>query len=380
MGNNPPFHEYLYHVLLQHPGIVVLHEYVLHHFLLGIVWETKDWQRYIADMRYSYGPTGERLARLFVQTRQRANPYAFPLFEPAVDASRGVIVHNQYSRQRILKSRPLAQVSAVPMHIIPRQPGGTPENWRARLGLPEQAFIIGSFGFNTPAKRLENKLRAFARFRRSFPRSLYLLVGDVPPTMKNVQPLIHNLGLEQHVILTGYVDMETFLQYMAVTDLALNLRYPIGGETSASLMRLMSLARPVIVPNSGPFTEYPDDCCIKIDMDETEEDALLVMMHVLASDEALRRQIGLNAQQHIQAHHTPEQTAQGYIDFIQHILASESQHFAAVPPLVEPGEDDVLAELVADVGVRLSDLGIGEDDEDILLEIARTINELVPLS
>jgi glycosyltransferase involved in cell wall biosynthesis len=204
-----------------------------------------------------------------------------------------------------------------------------------------------------------------------------VLVGDVPPN-SNVEPLIQELGLEQDVILTGYVeDMETFLQYMAVTDLALNLRYPTGGETSASLMRLMSLARPVIVSNSGPFAEYPDDCCVKIDADEMEEDALLVMMHVLASDEALRRQIGLNAQRHIQTHHTPEQTAQDYIDFIQDILASPPQPFAVVPPLVEPDEDDLLAGLIADVSTELTDLGIDETDEEMLQEIARTISGLV---
>ena len=52
---------------------------------------------------------------------------------------------------------------------------------RAALGLPADAFLVASFGFITPAKRLDVALRAFARLRREVPNALYLLVGEVSP-------------------------------------------------------------------------------------------------------------------------------------------------------------------------------------------------------
>ncbi len=377
MGNDAFFHEYIYQTLLEYPGIVVCHEYVLQHFIQGITLQRGDRQRYVAEMRYGYGQTGARLAHLLLETNQGVDPYTHPLFERAVDASLGVIVHNECTKQRILESRPLARVGKTPHMYFGAQTSAAPDVCRDRLGLSQENFIIGSFGVIASPKRLETSLRAFARFRYAFPDAIYVLVGEVLPS-SNVRSLIQDLELQHNVIITGYVDMETFLQYMGAVDLALNLRFPTGGETSGSLIRLMNMSKPVIVSNSGSFAEYPDDCCVKIDVDELEEETLLVMMHVLASDEALRRQIGTNARRHIQTHHSMEKTVQGYIDFIQDVSSSPPQPFAVVPPLVEPDEDDIRTGLIADVSAELTDLGIGETDEDVLQEIARTINELVP--
>jgi glycosyltransferase involved in cell wall biosynthesis len=243
------------------------------------------------------------------------------------------------------------------------------------LGLSPEAFVVGSFGFVASPKRLEVSLRAFARFRREFPDAIYVIVGQVLPSA-DIERLIEAAGLGDKVVLTGYVDLEQLLHYMATVDLAINLRFPTGGETSGSAIRLMGLGKPVIMSNAGSFAEYPDDCCIKIDVDEQEEEMLLVMMRALAADERLRRQIGVNAQRYIQTHHTLERSAQGYIDFIQDIITSPPRPFATVPPLTKPAEDDVLTGLIADVAAEMVDLGIGETDEGILRDVAQSIVDL----
>lgn len=375
MGNHAHFHEYIYRTLLKYPGIVVLHEYVLQHFIQGITLLRGDQPGYVEEMRYCYGRTGAYLAQQLLDINQAVDPWAYPLFERVVDASLGIIVHNEHSRQRVLASRPLARIGKINAPMYLDTGAKLAKGERAALGLSPEAFVVGSFGFVASPKRLEVSLRAFARFRREFPEAIYVLVGEVLPSA-DIDRLIEATGLGDGVILTGYVDLEKFLQYMATVDLAINLRFPTGGETSASAIRLMGLGKPVIMSNAGSFAEYPDDCCIKIDVDEMEEETLLAMMRALAADEDLRRQIGVNAQRYIQTYHTLEGSAQGYIDFIQDTLTSPPRPFATVPPLVKPAEDDVLTGLIADVAAEMVDLGIGETDEGILRDVAQSIVDL----
>ena len=377
MGNEVQYHEYVYRMLIQHPGVVVLHEYVLHHFFRELTLARGDKKGFVDEVRYCYGPAGVKLAQQAVNTGAPLDPWIFPLFERVVDASLGLIVHNEYTRQRVLQSRPLTRIAKVNQHFcLDALADGTRDLSlaRAALDLPQDTFIIGSFGFVSAPKRQRVSLQAFARFRREFPDALYVLVGDVLPG-SDVAQLVRAMRLEESVIFTGYVDLPTFLRYMAAVDVAVNLRFPTGGETSASAIRLMGMGKPIIVSNVGSFAEYPDDCCVKIDVDECEEETLLEMLRALAVHEGLGRQIGENAWRHIQAHHTLESSAQGYADFMQNVLAASPRPFA-VAPLAPSASDEVLTQLINEVTAEMVNMGIDERDELILREVATAIVEL----
>ncbi|HBL31843.1 MAG TPA: glycosyl transferase family 1, partial [Acidobacteria bacterium] len=93
----------------------------------------------------------------------------------------------------------------------------------------------------------------------------------------------------------GRTELDRFLLHMLAADLTINLRYPSAGETSGTLIRLLGMGKPVIVSHTGAFSEIPDDCCAKIDLDETEEELLAAVLLRLATDEPLRRRMGENA-------------------------------------------------------------------------------------
>ena len=57
---------------------------------------------------------------------------------------------------------------------------------------------------------------------------------------------------------------------MAACDVLVNLRYPTMGETSGSVIRALSLGRPLIVSDVGWFSELPDDVVLKVPVDEYE--------------------------------------------------------------------------------------------------------------
>src|SRR5262249_28981107 len=64
VGNYLPFHRDIHRVSLRHPGIVILHDRVLHHFFAGI-WEedAPHGAGYLSRMSVYYGAEGTLLAR-----------------------------------------------------------------------------------------------------------------------------------------------------------------------------------------------------------------------------------------------------------------------------------------------------------------------------
>jgi glycosyltransferase involved in cell wall biosynthesis len=295
-----------------------------------------------------------------------------------VDSSLGLIVHNDCTRDRVLASRPGTRIAKVPHHL---SLGGlaetSAETARAALGLPATGVLFASFGFITPAKRIDVALRAFARLRREVaPDALYLLVGEVSP--------YYDLGsvltpaLSDGVVLAGRTELPELLRTMAAADVAINLRYPSAGETSGTLIRLLGLGKAVIVSNTGAFAEIPDGCCAKIDLDATEEELLFAVLRALATDPELRRRMGDNARRHIAAHHTLEGSARGYADFIRAIVAERPAPFRPVPPLAAYPPEDVLSDIAGAVAAEAVDLAVGLDhnDDEILRELASVIVDL----
>jgi|Deesub1362A_J573_1020465.scaffolds.fasta_scaffold17299_2 glycosyltransferase involved in cell wall biosynthesis len=318
MGNSI-YHEYIYYTLIRYPGLTVLHDYILHHFIRAITFERGNLAGYTREMGYCYGLEGVRLAQSLKRQHSRF-AFEYPLNNRVIDSSLGIIIHSDYAKGRLEKEHPSAQVKKI-CHPSLNPPKGFVPKRREELGLESNHFIISSFGLITPEKKIELVLRAFARFRRRFPNSTYLLVGELPSWYSEIEPLIRELHLEDAVILTGYVDINTFYEYIAVTDLCMNLRYPSLGETSGSLLRVMSMGKPAIVSNIGWFAELPDECCTKLEMDGREEDSLLELMEFFALNKDKGEKLGEEACIYVRENHNPAKVAKGYISFIEEILS-----------------------------------------------------------
>jgi glycosyltransferase involved in cell wall biosynthesis len=379
LGNNRDYHASIYRSLIDHPGVVVLHEYVIHHLARDLTLFAGDPEAYVREMRYAYGKTGEAMARRCVDTGVPLDPWSYPLFERAVDASRGVIVHNHFTRDRVLASRPLARIATVPHHLsLEGMPEVSPEEARRALGIEPGTFAVATFGFLTASKRPEVLLRAFARLRREVPAVRLLIVGEVSPHFELDRVLTPEL--RAGVTITGRLELDRFLLYMRACDVAVNLRHPTAGETSGTVIRLLGLGKPLIVNETGSFAEIPDDACAKVPLDSTgdksEEDLLLAYLRALAADEPLRRRMGENARRHMELHHGLAASARGYADFLRDTIANGAAPFRAVPPLVAYPEDDLLSDLVRDASAEMVDLGIEEGEDDLLREIAAAIVEV----
>lgn len=375
LGNDQRFHGAIYRLLAKVPGVVVLHEHVLHHLVLGATAGRGDSAAYLEELRYAYGATGEAVGRRAVETGVPVDPWAYPLFERAVDRALGLIVHSEATRRRVLASRPEARVEVVPHHLslaeLPHELD--PASARRALGVPEGAFTVASFGFMTPEKRLGVALRAFARLRATRPEAVFLVAGEIAPGLDLSREL---LEAGDGVRLLGRVELPRFLAAMQACDVAVNLRHPTGGETSGTVIRLLGLGKPVVVSRQGSFDELPDGCCVKVEVDEAEEELLAAVLERLAADSGLRQAMGENARRHLAAHHTLEGSAAAYAGVLRRAVEESWRPYRAVPPLAPFPRHDLLSALLAEVAADVADLGLGDSEGDALAAIAEQVVDL----
>jgi len=395
MGNSPA-HLGIWRALQRIPGVVVLHDFVLHHFMLQeMVASRGQIDLYRAEMARRYGADGARVAELMLRGRFTAAAFDFPFCEDVLARADGMLVHSRYVLERVAALRPDLPAMLVPMGV-PLPPAVPRAEARARLGLPLDALILASFGHINPYKRLEPALWALRELRETWPAVRYLLVGSIS-TNYDARAVVERAGLADAVTITGYVSRADFEDYVAAADICLNLRHPTAGETSASLLRLLGAGRPTLVTASGSFVELPRGVVAQVDPDPAEGDLILAYCRLLAQRPDLADAMGQAARAYVAREHTLDAAALGYVRFLAHhygwgdirpvrdaplwevagmaergrreVRAAQSASSVTAGPVVSPV-------LLRPVTEALVELGFTEHDRDILEATVKALNEL----
>ncbi len=313
---NNPRHAPIYNLLMEMGGVVVMHEITM----LGVIGsQTLGQGRRLDFLQQVWCNEGAATAvragaDLFLLRQGTRRLDHLLMNRLAVRKSRGIIVHNVDAEQVLRCRYPHLPVRMVRRGVPPAQSFDNIA-LRQELGLVDRWPIIASFGVIAARKRIAQALEALTEVVRVFPRALYVLVGRVFDL--DVEGMVNQLGLSDHVLLPGRVDDETFRKYLSITDVGVNLRYPSEGETSSTALRLLSYGKPVLVTGDGSLAELPDSCTIKIIPGSEEVFQIREGLLRLVRDEALRARMGKAAFQHVATHHTWEQAAQGYWDFLE---------------------------------------------------------------
>jgi glycosyltransferase involved in cell wall biosynthesis len=258
LGNNP-HHEVMLAEAMREPGVVVLHDLVLHHLIVEMTLARGDLDGYVATLEASHGAAGAAWAygRAAGMHTEMAN-FLMPASIDVARRSTAVIVHNHYARERLLSFGVETPIHVVPHPYVPETRTFDRDALRAGLGFAPDTRVIGFFGFLTSAKRAEVVLEAFRIAREREPRLALLIVGEPAPNID-----LATLQADG-VVTTGYVADDDFGMYYAAADRFVNLRYPTAGETSGTLIRALDAGKPVAVSDYAQFAELPDDCVVKI--------------------------------------------------------------------------------------------------------------------
>jgi len=322
IGNNS-LHAAAYHAALATPGIVVLHDAVLHHLLLGLLSE----QQYREEFVYNYGGWYRDIATDLWRERGHAMAddryFRYPLLRRIAEASRALIVHNpkaaRLAREALRQSAREIAVVEIPHYVdVPGLPQAQEiASRRAELGIPPDAVVISCFGYMRPPKRLHSLHNAL---RRIDVPCRVLIVGEfVSP---GYEASLDGLLRDARVVRLPYVPEEEFWRLAALTDICVNLRYPSVGETSGVAMKLMAAGKPVLVTESEEYACFPDMAVVRIDSGEAEIEMLAHYLYALATDPEMRALIGGNAAEYVREHHALEQVAAAYLEVIRGLVAS----------------------------------------------------------
>jgi glycosyltransferase involved in cell wall biosynthesis len=396
MGNSVENHAAIWEALRRVPGVVVLHEFVLHHFMLGYAAVVRrDVELYRAEAARRYGPEGARVAELMLRGRLTEAAFDMPFCESVLEAAEGVLAHSRYVLERVAALRPDLPAALAPMGV-PLPPAIARDEARARLGLPAGALILASFGHINPYKRVEAALRAVQAMRATNLDVRYLLVGSVSPSY-NVRAAIARAGLEGSVAVTGYVERSAFEDYVAAADICLNLRHPTAGETSASLLRLLGAGKPTLATASGSFAELPAGVAAQVDLGASEGELIVAYCRLLAAHPELAAALGANARAYVAREHSLDRAAAAYMRFLSARYGWGDTPALRAQPLWEPsasqppttverrsdveqpapaGEQPATSDLQSALADALAGLGATEDDRRLLGDVTRAAAEL----
>jgi glycosyltransferase involved in cell wall biosynthesis/SAM-dependent methyltransferase len=324
-GNNP-YHEYIFDRVLVTPGLLVLHEHCLHHLIALKTLGRGDEEGYWNELFYSYGHRGARLAEIRATgVGSEYQQFLFPLNRRLVESSLGVIVHNAYSFAQLEGLREGCPVEIIPHHLSPKTyelDEMDKAECRRSFGIPEDAWVIASFGFVTQSKRIPVVLAAFKQLLSDMPKSIYLIVGEDHPKFA-VAPLIEEMDLGDKVRITGYTTERDFFRYLRAVDVVVNLRFPTAGETSGTLIRSLGAGKPIIVTDFGQFGELPDDCSLKVSVGPTEERDLYRQLRTLAYRPTLRESLSRRASEWVRRECDISRCAARYLTIAERIIERE---------------------------------------------------------
>ncbi len=315
MGNSY-FHEDLYRAFCRYPGIVVLHDLSLHHLMVERSQHEGNYVRYRRELAYALGQTGIQIGQDFRHGRRELSLYEWPLNERVIDLSLGLITHSHYAAARVQQRRPDLLVRVIPQPKIMRPATAK----RSIPGWPTEALVFMSAGQVTPSRQIDLVLRAFAEVRRSCPQARYLIVGEWRHPELRLEQLLQDLQLQEVVQHIDFVENLTeFDDWIASADVLVNVRHPTVGETSAVVLRALAAGVPVIVWDTGWYSELPETCGVKVAPQDFM--ALTAALRDLAEDAERRRLLGEQAARYARQTFDPERVAAQYIAFVDECVA-----------------------------------------------------------
>ncbi|KAF1086052.1 Mannosylfructose-phosphate synthase [Sporotomaculum syntrophicum] len=316
---NSPFHEHMFGLLEQHPGVVVLHD-----FFLGNVISQMDnvsFDKYIwaRALYFSHGYYA-------IHDRFQSNAIAnlalkYPCNLSVWQQARGVIVHSDFCRRLAVRwygTKIAQECQIIPLLRVPARALNR-DDARQTLGFGESDFVVCSFGLLGPTKLNHRLLEVWLATPMVKDKTCRLVfVGENHGGEYGAELLeaIRKSGFADRISITGFAPAEQYQHYLAAADVAVQLRTLSRGETSAAVLDCMNYGLPTVVNAHGSLAELPSDCVVMLP-DEFTDQQLAQALETLWREPQQRQTLGERSCTYIHAHHAPRQMADSYASSIE---------------------------------------------------------------
>jgi glycosyltransferase involved in cell wall biosynthesis len=312
VGNNPDVHGWIVEALRKRPGLVVLHEYVLHHLVAGMTIAVGDQDGYLRAMQRDSGVVGRLLAHGIIDgvvpPVWESRPMDFPLCGEILDLATGLIVHSRAVEEAVRSRGFVGPVYRIPHPAWPKPPVTSDSALDGVVGP-----IFGAFGHLNSAKRAPQLVAAFAQVLEQEPAAKLLLVGTASEEI-HIDGRLADIE-QSHpgsVIRLPYVNEERLWHLIAACDVCVCLRYPTMGETSGIAIRALVCGRPLLVSDVGWFSELSDDIAARVPIGEGEVAGIAQQMLNLARDPQKRAKMSAAASRYVEDDLAVQHVAEEY--------------------------------------------------------------------
>ena len=322
LGDHLGNHRKIYEFSRRVPSIIVLHDYVMHHFLASYATSVlHDAESHHRKVEQRYGDSAREANAL---ARAGKAPWIcgservvdFPMFEDCLCGALGVVVHSDYLARHVAGafSGPLRKI-----HLAYEPQSALSILSKRELNLPENKLLLLTVGQVNANKRVRSVIQCLADHPDLASQVHYRICGDIEPSYRaELEVLIHCLGLSGTVRLNGHtsdIDVRSCFHW---ADVCINLRFPAMEGASASLAELMSYGKPGIVTDTGIYAEIPDDCVLKVRPDHEAED-LSRALRLLIESADLRKKLGVAAQRFARENFNPATYAHDMLAFLKEV-------------------------------------------------------------
>jgi glycosyltransferase involved in cell wall biosynthesis len=321
LGNFLDYHASMQSVSCRYPGVVILHDRVLHH-LWSELWlreDPADEPTYVERMRHHYGEDGARVA---IQSLRGERPpvwevdeevLRYPLYEESIVNALGVVTHSA-EHARDVASRWIGPVAELYLpcyaNVLARAAAVEPQIGSDRLTL----LTVGHLNPNKHVHKIIGLLAENQDLSRKFE---YRVAGDVGDFTSYGDSLRRQAAAapDLRVELLGWLPEEELDREMERADVFVNLRHPNMEGGSASLMRQLAYGRPVLCFDSGFFSELPANAVARVPVGDFGGAA--EVLRELGDSPARRAEIGRNARR-AAAYYDEQRYVTGLIELLEH--------------------------------------------------------------
>lgn len=176
-------------------------------------------------------------------------------FDELLPASDPFITHSRITQRRIREQYganaeylPFCAYRNVPAHAL------TPQGRiraRDRLGVDAGTFLVAVMGSVYPQKAPVECVWALEHLHAWGVDARLVFVGFAPREVRSaLERLAGTLGLAEHVLITGRVREQVYLDYLVSADAAIQVRAYAGGGLSGTLLDCLQAGLPTVV-NAG---------------------------------------------------------------------------------------------------------------------------------
>lgn len=317
---NSHFHHHMFALLEEIPGIVVLHDFFLSGIQAHREIQGSNPHAFAQAIFSSHGYPSVR--KRFVQSDITDVIWEYPCNLPVLQNALGVIVHSENSKR--LADQHYGIGSCAEWSVIPllrMVPVVKPRlQAKAELNFPEGSFVVCSFGMLGPTKLNHRLLGAFLQSALAKNPTAYLVfVGENHDGEygKSLLSTIRRCGIEDRIRITGWVDCDSFQNFLAAADIGVQLRTKSRGETSAAVLDCMNHGMATVVNANGSMADL-DAQGVWLLPDEFDDTALVIALESLWCDSQRRSELGASAKRLVADYHNSIACAAQYFEAIEH--------------------------------------------------------------